>query len=242
MEEKSLKGGWVAGAKVAFGVQGIIILGMCLGYGALARESGLSASIAVVSTGILWAMPSQLVFAELYAVSASSAAILFAVLVTNMRFLPMAVSLMPVIRGPSPKRWQLFLAAQFIAVTPWAVAMQNCPKMPEHERMSYMLGMGGALWICGTVLTGVGFLMSATLPSYINLGLVFLIAIYWTLLFVGLRQRETLFAVGIGAVIGPLIYLQLPQWSLMLTGFVGGTLAFFVDRYLSQSEAEAKDE
>ncbi len=236
MEQQPLKGGWMAGVRMAFGVQGIMILGMCLGYGALARESGLSAAIAMVSTGILWAMPSQLVFAELYAVSASSAAILFAVLVTNMRFLPMAVSLMPVIRGPSPKRWKLFLAAQFIAVTPWAVAMQNCPKMPEDERLSYMLGMGGALWVSGTTLTGVGFLMSATLPSYLNLGLVFLIAIYWTLLFVGLSQRDTLLAVAVGAIIGPLIYLVLPQWSLMLTGFVGGTLAFFVDQYLSRSK------
>lgn len=238
VEEEQLEGGWIAGIRVALGVQGMIILTTCLGYGALARETGLGAWVAIASTGIIWALPSQLVFAELYLVSASGAAILFAVMVTNMRFLPMVVSLMPIIRGRSPKRWQLFLAAQFVAVTPWAVAMRDCPKMPEDDRLSYMIGMGGTLWLFGTALTGVGYLMASTLPSYINLGLVFLIAIYWMLLFIDIRQREILFAVVLGAIFGPLIYLELPQWSLMLTGFIGGTIAFFADEYFTRRELD----
>ena len=229
---EEIKGGWRGGIQVAIGVQGMIILTTCIGYGALARETGLSSWMAIASTGIIWALPSQLVFAELYLVSASGAAILLAVMITNMRFLPMVVSLLPIIRGRAPQRWRLFLAAQFVAVTPWAVAMRDCPKMNEEERLPYLLGMGGTLWILGTVLTGVGYLLAVNLPTYINLGLVFLMAIYWMLLFIDIRQREIVIAVICGAILGPLVYLQFPQWSLMITGFVGGTLAFFVDARL----------
>jgi hypothetical protein len=39
-------------------------------------------------------------------------------------------------------------------------------------------------------------------------------------------------AIVLGAVIGPVSYLWYPDYSLLIAGLVGGTVAYSVDRYL----------
>jgi hypothetical protein len=45
-----------------------------------------------------------------------------------------------------------------------------------------------------------------------------------------LRRRGKLAAVVLGAVLGPLLHRWNPDWGLLATGVLAGSLAFLVDR------------
>lgn len=228
--------GFLAGVRVALGIQGVIMVGTCISFGALARETGLSALFATASTGAMWALPAQIVFTELFAGGTSMLGIVLAVAAVNARFTPMAVSLMPVIRGWGP-RSLAYLAVHFVAVTPWALAMRQCPLMPVEQRMPFWLGMGGINLIGGTLATAAGFMLAVALPSYVSLGLVFLVIAYWTVLFTDVRERYAQFAVAIGAAIGPFLFILTPEWSLIVGGLVAGTAAYYLNRHWERRAA-----
>ena len=64
-----------------------------------------------------------------------------------------------------------------------------------------------------------------------TLGLVFLNPLYFMLLFTAdLMRKERGLALVLGAVLGPLFHLVSPDWGLLATGLIGGTLAFTIAR------------
>jgi hypothetical protein len=46
------------------------------------------------------------------------------------------------------------------------------------------------------------------------------------------RDRAAALGLACGAVAGPLAYLATPAWSVLVGGFAGGTLAYFILRRL----------
>jgi hypothetical protein len=46
------------------------------------------------------------------------------------------------------------------------------------------------------------------------------------------RARARALALGMGAIIGPPMHLVSPDWGLLATGLVAGTLAYWIDERL----------
>ena len=226
------------GSRDAMGTPAIVLFASYVGFGSLVRESDLTIFHALFSTITGWALPGQIVLVELYGVGASILAISLAVALTNARLLPMTVVLMPLLRGPETPRWRYYLAAHVIAVTGWVQAMQRCPDLPPDQRLSYFVGYSGSIWIMTMIGTATGFLVSGMVPEPVSLGLVFLNTIYFLLIFTAdLRQRARVFALAAGAVLGPLLHLATPDWGLLLTGLIGGSIAYYGDRLLGVRRA-----
>jgi len=201
-----------------------------LGFGSLCHEAGWSLILGLASTTMTWALPGQIVLIELYAVGASSAAILFAVWLTGMRLLPMTMTLMPFLRHPGTPRLRYFLAAHFIAITSWAIGMQRCPTLPSDQRLPYFFGFSITLWSFASVATILGFHLIALLPPAFGLALLFINPLYFMLVFINdLGRRDRAIALGLGALAGPLFHLVAPDWGLLYTGLVAGTAAFLVE-------------
>src|SRR3954464_15432969 len=101
-----------------------------LGVGSLARDAGVPAGTAVLSTVLMWAAPAQvLLFAGLLAGTALPA-LAVAICVSSLRFLPMTMSILPLLRRPG-QRWPVqAAAAHFVAVTAWVEGMGGAPGMP----------------------------------------------------------------------------------------------------------------
>jgi len=222
-----------AGVREAIGVP-IAVLGPgFVGYGALAADSGYSLGVTVFSALAIWALPGQLALSELYAGGASAGLILFTVMLTGARFLPMTMVLVPVLRDPAAHSWRYFLAAQLIAMTTWAVSMRRCPDFPAAQRLDYFVGFSLVCWIASATAAGVGFMLDAAVSPEVRIGLVFLTPIYFVVILVGdARNILSLVPLACGAVAGPLFYLLDPQWSLPLAGLVGGTVAYLIQRQL----------
>ncbi|MGH6945849.1 MAG: AzlC family ABC transporter permease [Kiloniellales bacterium] len=217
----------IFGVRQATGVPAIVLGASFLGFGALVRQTDLTIWHGLLSTLTGWALPGQVALIELYAVGASLVAIAAAVALTNARLLPMTITLMPLIRGPKVPRWQYYLAAHLIAVTGWAAAMRDCPRLAVEERLPYFAGFASLLLTVSLAATALGYQLAGLVPATVSLGLVFINPIYFMLLFAAdVRDAPRVLALLLGALAGPLLHLVTPDWGLLLTGLIAGSLAF----------------
>jgi len=223
--------GYRIGAREALGTPAAVLAAGYIGYGALSADIGLSLWSTLLSTIAIWALPGQLILVEMSSSGAPVIAILLAVSFSAARFLPMTVSLMPVLRAPAHGRVKEFLAAHLIAMTGWVIAMRRAPELPVPDRLPYFIGFALALWLVSIAATGAGYLVAGALPPVTKAAFVFMNPVYFLLLMIGdARTRIMVLSLAGGAVFGPLIYLLAPQWSVLGGGLVGGTAAFAIHR------------
>ncbi len=221
-----------AGVRAAIGAPGLVLGASYVGFGAFVHQAGFDLIQGLASTVTGWALPGQIALIEIFAAGGSILAAAIAVGLANARLLPMVVTLLPTLRqgdGAANPRLIHYVAAHFVALTGWAVAMQRTPAMPPDQRLPFFLGFTLVIWLVTILATALGFLLVDMLPLPVTLGLVFLNPLYFMLLFVGdLARKERGLALVIGAVMGPLLHLVSPDWGLLVTGIGGGTLAFLI--------------
>src|SRR5687767_13267887 len=102
--------GWRMGAREAFATPAWVLGFGYIGYGSLAQSQGFTALNAALSTVSIFALPGQLILVEMHAVGAPFIAIVLAVVFSSSRFLPMAVTLMPLLRTPGSPAWRYYVA------------------------------------------------------------------------------------------------------------------------------------
>ena len=223
--------GFRNGAREAFGPSAAVMTAGFIGFGALASDSGMPFWIAAIATALMWALPGQIILAEMVAAKAAVIAIVLAVWVSAARFLPTGLSMMPLMRMHRHETLKKLFVAQFVASTSWVLSMRNFPNMPEAERAPWLVGFGTVCTTQGFLLCGVGYLLSGAVPAEVNAGLVYVTPIYFTLLMFGdIRSATIGVAVTCGAIAVPLAHLLAPHWSLLGGGMAGGTVAYFILR------------
>lgn len=220
--------------RLALGVPAAVLGASYIGFGALVQQVGLDLWHGLVSILTAWALPGQVALVDLYGGGASIFAIGVAVALTNARLLPMALTLVPLMRSPGTPRWQYYLSAHWIAVTGWALAMRDCPGMPVAQRLPYFTGAVLVLWSVSMLGACLGYSLAGGVPYFITLGMVFLNPVYFMLVVAGdVRVPSRVMAAVLGMFAGPLLYLATPDWSLLITGLGAGTLAYLLGRLLS---------
>ena len=79
--------------------------------------------------------------------------------------------------------------------------------------------------------TFAGYMLAGHVPAPVTMALVYLNPLYFMVLFlVDLRSRTKILAIIFGAVLGPVTFLFAPDWSLVITGLIGGTAAWLLGR------------
>ncbi|MBL8564463.1 MAG: AzlC family ABC transporter permease [Hyphomicrobiaceae bacterium] len=219
------------GLAVALEVPGLILLASAAGFGALARDAGLTVVDAVFMMGVFFALPAQVVMVDQLARGGALMGGALVVMLTGVRLVPMCVLLTPYLKGPRATRPGMLLAAHFIAVTAWMEGYRRLPRVPELHRFDYFIGIGTGLLIASLVGTAAGFLLAGTVPSLIAAVLLFLTPVYFLLaLLSGATERADYLAIVAGLLLEPPLFLMVPGFDLLITGLLGGTLAFFASR------------
>ena len=220
-----------AGVRDALGIPAAVIASGMLGFGALAYASGLDVWLAVACTAGIWALPGQIVLIEMSLAGAPGIATVVAVMLTAVRFFPMTLAFMPLVRDPRYGRLTVYGAAQLLAMTSWAWTMRRFPDMPREERLAYFIGFGGACWLACVVATAAVFYLAGSIPPMLRLAFVFLNPLYLVVLLVGDARTVLAFAaLACGAIAGPLANMVTPEWGVLLSGLAGGTVAYFIQR------------
>ncbi len=222
------RAGFLSGCREALGAPAAVMSAGFIGYGSMANDAGIPFWLTALATVIIWALPGQIILAQMYAVKASAMAIILAVMMSAMRFLPTGMALMPLIQFDKHSLIKKLLVSQFIAMTSWALAMREFPLMPARQRGPWLAGFGVVCTFFGIILSAVGYLLAGAVPPAIRLGLVFLPPIYFTLLMFGdIRSMRMGMSVVCGSLMAPLVYSLSPDWSVLMGGVGGGSLAYW---------------
>lgn len=222
--------GYRQGVVDAFKLPVALLLASMMGFGSMAREAGVALGPALGLTGAIYGLPGQVAFVDMTALGAGLAAAVLASSLANARFLPMAVSFLPLVRHGLPRTAPLYLMVQLLSVNSWAHSLRSFPGLPGAAHRPYFVAMGCTCFVSALVGTAVGYLLVSQVPHVVTLGLLFLNPLYFAILFVDARRPAFVLAVAIGAVAGPLLYLVDRDWAVPVTGVVGGTLAFALVR------------
>lgn len=213
----------------------VVLAASYAGFGALAQQVGLGVFQTVFIGVAVWALPSQILLISEMALGTAMLAAAFGVTLTAVRLMPLTVTLMPVVGGEAQPKWARLLAAHFCAVTTWVEAMRRLPSMALAERMPFYLGMVAFLTVSNSFAAVAGYYMAGSLGATVSACLLFLTPIYFLLSMTsaspGLTNR---LALAIGLALGPVVYVLLPGFDLLIPGLVGGTAAYFLGRKLER--------
>ena len=232
-----IRSSWfLEGARQALAGPMLVVSVSLLSVGGLARDAGFSVEIAVASTILLWAGPAQVLFFGAVAAKTSWPVIAFTISLSSVRFVPMVVSLLPIIRTKNTRLPTLMLAAHCIAVTVWAEGMRRIPLVPRDGRMAFFFGFSFVCFLGTSIATAIGFVLIGELPRPLAAGLLFMTPIYFVAALTRNAKRPIdSWALILGLAIAPLTEAFAPRGlDLMVLGVVGGTGAWLIQRALDE--------
>lgn len=213
-------------------VPAAVLMTAQIGFAALARDVGFSLGEVLVLTLTVWALPAQVVYVGALASGAGWIATTLAVSLSSMRFLPMLMSWVPVVRGEGTTRLKLLGLSHFVAVTSWVFTMAEMPSTPRRFRLAYFAGFALALVIVNLVAISVAYELVGHLPAWISAALLLLTPLYFLLALAGAgRVIDDYLAMGFGLLLGPLLYVSGIGLDLLWTGLIGGTAAYAIGRF-----------
>lgn len=214
-----------------------MLLASMTGFGSLARESGLTLGMALTSTAGIWGLPGQVALAEMHAAGVSALFVILAVSLANARFLPMAVSFIPLMREGVRKFGWMFMLVQLLSINSWAAGLRSFPEIERSLRVRYYVLFAAICMSAGLIGTAIGYFSVAAMNRAAALGLIFLNPLFFAVMLAGARARPAIVAMLIGIPLGPLLHMLSPDWGLPVTGVLGGTLAFWLHRVSARGES-----
>ncbi|PSC03019.1 branched-chain amino acid ABC transporter permease [Alsobacter soli] len=227
--------GWaVRGARDALALPAWVVGLSLIGVGGLAQAVGHPVWAAMASTLFVWAGPAQVIFYGGLAAGMTAPALAAAICFSSVRFFPMTVALMPLLRRPGQGIWTQLAAAHFVAVTVWTEGLRRLPAKPVEARLPYYAGFAAACISLSTITTGVGYFLVGALPAPLAAAVLFVSPIYFTVsISAGARVPADWLAIGLGFVLEPMLRPLLGDaFDLLGVGLVGGTAAFAAGRLL----------
>ncbi len=212
-------------------VPAMVLAASFVGYGALARETGLDLGHTVFAAGIMFALPNQIVLIGAIGAGAGLFAAALAVALSAVRLLPMTMSLMPLLRGPSATKPWLLTVSHVMAVTSWVEAMRNLPALPRPARIYWFSGFAAGIVLLNVPMAAVGWLLAASVRPEFAAALGFLTPVYFLLsLTAASRFAADKWAMAFGLALAPVFHAITPETDLLWTGIVGGILAYGMHR------------
>lgn len=210
-----------------FSVPSILLMSSFVGFAGLAIQSGITLAQAVFMTITIWALPAKVVLIGAISANAALPAIILAVGLSSVRLTPMVVALLPELKGPNTRKLTLAILSHFVAVTAWVMAMEEFRNVPRRMRTSYFAGIGTILICSNSLIVVAVYLISATFPPIMFAALFMLTPMYFlTSLWRSARERAGQLAMICGILLLPVFHYFAPGYDLLLTGCVGGLIAF----------------
>ncbi|WP_295812879.1 AzlC family ABC transporter permease [uncultured Nitratireductor sp.] len=229
---------YLRGVRRCFSIPGLVLVSAFIGFAGLAREAGLTLPQTVFMTGVVWALPAQVVLIGAVLAGNSLFAAAFAVALSSVRLAPMVVALTPEMRSKKTRPWVLYALSHFVAVTSWVLAMASFRNVPREMRTAYYTGLGSTLVFVNMGVVTVVFLLAERLPPPITAALFFLTPIYFlTSLWGSARERAGHVAMVLGLACGPVFHILVPGFDLLAAGVLAGLVAYLWHRMRRKREA-----
>lgn len=212
-------------------IPSLILMFAFVGYAGLSRDAGFTLGETVFMAATIWALPANVVLIGAILSKASIFTAALSVGLSSIRLLPMAVAILPEMRTSKTRKSTLYVLSHFVAITAWVMALERFRVIPKTYRTAFFGGMGGTFLVVNAALVAVTFELADSLPPLLAAALIFITPLYFLFsLWGSARERESHLAMGIGLALTPFFHWFAPQMDILLTGIVGGTLAFAAGR------------
>jgi predicted branched-subunit amino acid permease len=223
---------WLGGVRSAWlSIFAYVLFGTYIGIGALAYDFNFSLVWVTMSTLLVWAGPAQVILISTLGGGAQLIEVAIAVGLSGVRLLPMVVALMPTLRGPNTKAYQLLLPAHFTAVSMWVESMRLTPQVAIERRIPFVNGLATGYLMSAVIATVLGYYLAARLPVLFTAALLFLTPISFLVSIV--RNSNLLIdrlALICGLVLGPVLAYRHVELDVMWAGIAGGSIAYAAHR------------
>jgi predicted branched-subunit amino acid permease len=227
---KALALGVTAGLRSSFI---LVTFGTFIGIGAFAHDLGYSLLWTILASALIWAAPAQLILmaglpnGALFEIAASVA-------LSAVRLLPMVVSVIPVVRGPRTRTYQLIFPAHLVSITIWVESLRLLPGVPRENRVAFINAFGGIFIASAVGATVGGYYLAALLPPLLAAALLFLTPVSFLLsLVANARQLADRLAFLLGLVLTPILAAYQVQLDLLWGGVAGGSVGYLAHRVWS---------
>lgn len=208
-------------------IPALLLMSSFIGFAGLAIESGITVVQAVFMTLTIWALPAKVVLIGAISAGVALPAAALAVGLSSVRLMPMVVALLPELQGPKTRKLTLALLCHFVAVTAWVMAMEELRKIPRDMRTSYFAGVGMVLVGTNAIVVAIVYSLSTAFPPVVFAALFMLTPMYFlTSLWRSARERAGQVAMISGIVLFPMFHYLMPGYDLLITGVLGGLIAF----------------
>ena len=225
--------GFLYGCRVALtSVFAFVITFTYVGFGAMCHDYGFSVGWAMLSSALQWAGPAQVILVTALGSGTALFEIAIAVALSSVRFLPIVVALLPVIRTERTPLHRLVLPVHFMAISVWVETMRHAPALPRAHRVAFCNGLGLTLMTLGVAATALGYYLQALLPALFGAAAMFITPI--SFLVSTARNARLLMekaALALGLVIGPALAFSKIEFDLLWTGVAAGTAAYLLHRW-----------
>ena len=222
----------VRGVFEASNIPGFALGGTMIGFSTIAKEAGFDLPMVVATTTFVWGMPGQVAFATLYAGGASLFLIFAAVFLANMRMMLMVISGFSILRIDLHELslWKKLLLMQLMAITSWAQIGNIKNKYPGSMLLFYYIGFSSTIFIFGITGTFIGFYINEFIDDKILRIIIFVTPLYILLLVINSKESINRLAVVIGGFVSPALFPLIGNLSILVAGFLGGSLALIIYR------------
>src|SRR4051812_36923128 len=208
-----------------------VLFGTYIGMGALAHDFGFSIGWMMLSTILIWAAPAQVILISTLG-TASVLDIALAVTLSSVRFTPMVVALLPLLKDADTRPRDLIIPTHLTAISVWVEGMRLLPSIPhDQHRIAFYNGLGVGLIsppIAGSI---VGFYLAGQVPVLFAAAMLFLTPLSM-LMSIARNSRMLIdrLALVLGLIIGPMLAASKIGLDLMWTGIIAGSIAYAVHR------------
>jgi predicted branched-subunit amino acid permease len=223
------KRGLIAG----FGIHQFSLFTTFVGIGSLGYGLDFPLWAVLLSTILLNAGPAQVILISQLGTGAAIPAAVLAVSMSSIRFVPMVVSLIPMMRTVKTRLPVLLFASHFVAVTNWVEGLRRLPPLPAEARLPYFIGFGIVILCTCLAANFAGFFLARHLPAVLVAALFFMTPIYFTAAVArAIKWRGEWIAMGLGFALTLLgAWLDLSGFELVLAGLVGGGAGYALYRH-----------
>lgn len=198
-----------------------------VGFGAMSAEAGFDLLPTLGITALVWGIAGQVALIEIHSGGGGLLALFVAVSLANLRMLPMTVTGVSAVLGDRKLGFAARVGLmQTMAISCWTQMMTRADHVSAGQRLPYYLGFAGTLIVAGLLGTAVGHQMGRIVPGPVMTVAIFMTPLYLLLLIFGARQWINRLSVVFGIAIGLGFYPLVGDWSVVVAGVLGGTLAF----------------
>lgn len=191
-------------------------------FGLAASQMGLSESVIVIMSTLVFAGASQFAALDLWGSHVPLFTLMITVFAINARHLLMGATLYPWLRQlPVGRRYGVMLVA---SDANWAMSMQAFGN--RQPGLGLLLGGGLALWLSWVIGTWLGALFGGTIQDPKSLGLDMVMGCFLLAMVVGGEKNLRLLMIWIVAAGASLLaYRYLPENSHVVVGALAGGIA-----------------